>query len=355
MKPTDSNPPNFNFEKIVDLIVKLGVLFLLVMWSYDILKPFILILVWAVIIAVAVYPIHGVIVKLFRGKRILSVILITLLLLSIIIIPSGMVLYSLYEGINHIRELYNTGQPLLPPPGGNTDNWPVFTKPIVEFWQLASQNLHEALIKYSDDIKEYGAILIKNLAGIGKGILFFNISIIIAGVILFYADSSIKVFNKIFKKLAGDRGQEFASVSVITIRNVIKGILGVAIIQTVMAGTGFFIAAVPFPGLWTIICLVLSIVQIGIGPVVIPIAIYMFSVTDSTTAIILSIWLGITLLTDNFLKPILLGLNAPAPMLVIFLGSIGGFIFHGFLGLFLGAVIISLVYKLFMAWLNTEN
>jgi predicted PurR-regulated permease PerM len=117
----------------------------------------------------------------------------------------------------------------------------------------------------------------------------------------------------------------------------------------------FLLPGVPFAGLWTILCLILSIIQVGVGPIAIPVVIYMFSVSDTTTALILAIWLGITLLTDNVLKPILLGRNAPALMLVIFSGAIGGFIYNGFIGLFLGAIILTIGYKLFMMWLDTET
>jgi predicted PurR-regulated permease PerM len=352
---TTKMPSGYNFEKIVDILIRLGLLALLVMWCFDILRPFILILIWAVVIAIAVYPIHQIVMKLFRGRKALSVIVITIIMLSIIIIPSTMIIYSLYDGINHIREMYVSGKPLIPPPGANTANWPSFTKPIVDFWQLASENLQEAIVKYSDQVRGIVAWLIATLAGIGKGILMFNVSIIIAGVLLAYAGSSSAVAKKIFVKVAGERGEEFTTVTVITIRNVIKGILGVAFIQATMAGLGFFIAGVPFAGLWTVLCLILAIILIGAAPIAIPVAIYMFSVTDTTTATILAIWLLITVVSDNVLKPILLGRNAPAPMLVIFLGAIGGFIYNGFIGLFLGAVILTLGYKLFMVWLNTKS
>jgi len=211
------------------------------------------------------------------------------------------------------------------------------------------------VVKYSDQIKEYGAIILIAFASVSKGIVSFIISIIIAGVLLVYSDSSADVSQKIFRKLVGSNSDHFAEISVVTIRNVVKGILGVAFIQATMASLGFFIAGVPFAGLWTILCLILAIVQIGVGPIVIPVIIYMFSVSDTTTAVILAIWLGITLLIDNILKPILLGRNAPAPMLVIFLGSIGGFLYNGFIGLFLGAIILTIGYKLFMTWLETDN
>ena len=355
MEPTNTNSTSYNFEKIVDTLIRLGVLSLLLMWCFDILKPFVLILIWAIVIAIAVYPIHTFFIKIFRGRKILAGIVLTLFMLSVIIIPSGLIMYSLFEGVNHFRELFRAGEHLIPPPGGNTANWPVFAKPIVDFWQLASDNLQDAVVQYSDEIKQYGAVLLVALAGFSKGILSFIVSIIIAGVLLIYADSSAVVTRKIFKKLVGKNGENFATISVLTIRNVVKGILGVAIIQTTMAALGFFIAGVPFAGLWTILCLILSIIQVGVGPIAIPVAIYMFSVSDTTTAIVLAIWLGITLLADNVLKPILLGRNAPAPMLVIFLGAIGGFIYNGFIGLFLGAIILTIGYKLFMMWLDTET
>lgn len=355
METSKTNSSAFNFEKIVDTIIRLGVLALLLMWCFDILRPFVLILIWAIVIAIAIFPVHKFFVKIFRGKKILAVIVLTLFMLSVIIIPSGLIVYSLYEGVNHFRELFNSGEHLIPPPGGTTANWPVIAKPIVEIWQLASDNLQEAVVKYSDQIKEYGTILLLALAGFTKGILSFIGSIIIAGVLLIYADSSAVVTQKIFGKLVGKHSDNFMEITIITIRNVVKGILGVAFIQTAMIGIGFFIAGVPFAGLWTILCLILAIVQIGVGPIAIPVVIYMFSVSDTTTAVILAIWTGITLVSDNILKPILLGRNAPAPMLVIFLGAIGGFIYNGFIGLFLGAIILTIGYKLFMMWLDTDT
>ncbi len=355
MESAKTNYSSFKFEKIVDTIIRLGILAFLLMWCFDILKPFVLILIWAIVIAIAIYPVHKFFVKIFRGRKVLAVIVLTLFMLSFIIIPSGLIMYSLYEGVHHFRELFKAGEPLIPPPGGTTANWPVIAKPIVDFWQLASENLQDTVVKYSDQIREYGTILLLALAGISKGILSFIASIIIAGVLLIYADSSVVVTHKIFEKLLGKNSENFATIIVRTIRNVVKGILGVAFIQTAMAGLGFFIAGVPFAGLWTILCLILAIVQVGVGLIAIPVVIYMFSVSDNTTAVILAIWILITLISDNVLKPILLGRNAPAPMLVIFLGAIGGFLYNGFIGLFLGAIILTIGYKLFMMWLDTET
>lgn len=343
----------YNFEKIADTLIRLGVLFLLIGWCYDILKPFILIIVWAIVIAVALSPVYESIVKIFKGKKIMATIFLALLLISILVIPSILVTQSIYDEIHNFTETYQTKGHLIPPPGETTKDWPSFTKPIVEIWQTASEDVSKVILKYSDQLKVAGEWFFLALAGIGKGILQFIVSILIAMGLLVYSESLTSVSKSIFIKLIGKNGEHYALITVATIRNVVKGFLGVALIQSLMIGLGFFMAGVPFAGILTILCLVLATIQVGVGPIAIPVVIYMFSVTDATTATILAIWTGITLISDNILKPIFLGRgNPPAPMLVIFLGAIGGFIYNGFIGLFLGAVILTLGYKFFLSWIK---
>ena len=156
----------------------------------------------------------------------------------------------------------------------------------------------------------------------------------------------------LFVRLAGEGGADLVDISTKTVRSVVKGILGVAIIQALLAGIGLMVTGVPGAGLWAFLCLLLAIVQIGIFPVTIPVIIYMFSTADTFTAALLTGWLILVSLLDNLLKPILLGRGAPVPMLVVFLGAIGGFLSMGFIGLFVGAVILSLGFKLFRVWLD---
>ena len=349
------NPPTISFEKLVDIIIRLGVLLFLVGWCFTILSPFVLILIWAGVIAIALYPLYIFFLKMFRQRKGWASVVLTILMLSILIIPSWLVTQSLYEEISNLRDLNKQGHLVIPPPGENTANWPSVAKPILDLWKLASEDLQEAMMKYSDQLKAAVAWLLSAVAGVGAGVLQFVASIIIAGVLLAYSTSVGNAATKIFIKLVGKNGENFANTTVITVRSVVKGILGVAVIQASMAGLGFFIAGVPYAGVWTVACLFFAVIQVGAGPVAIPVMIYMFSATDTLTAVLLAIWLVITLISDNILKPLLLGRGAPAPMLVVFLGAIGGFIASGILGLFLGAVILTLGYKLFMVWLESPQ
>lgn len=289
-----------------------------------------------------------------RGRKSLAAFLLTILMLCCIIIPSLLFAESLYEGINYIREIYLKGEPLIPPPSSVSVNWPNYAKPLVKIWQAASDNIEDTAMLYSGQITIFGTWLLSAFAGISKGVLQFIVSIVIAGFLLNYSASLEVLSDKIFMKLAGNKGGHFAAIIVVTIRNIVKGFIGVAIIQAILAGIGFYVAGIPFAGLWTIICLVLSIIQMGILPVIVPVIIYMFATSDTTSSIFLTIWMAIAFFSESVLKPVLLGKNAPVPMPVVFLGAIGGFIYNGFIGLFLGAVILTIGYQLFMDWLGSE-
>jgi predicted PurR-regulated permease PerM len=259
---------------------------------------------------------------------------------------------SLVGGTKYINERIQRGEIKVPPPPDNIDEWPLIGKSLKDEWLEASENLKETLTRFQPQLKAMGLWLLKSAMGTALGLLQFALSIIIAGIFMANAGGSGKMARDLFVRLAGERGANFADIANKTVHNVVKGILGVAIIQSLLAGTGFFIAGVPAAGLWAFLCLFLAIIQIGIFPVVIPVIIYMFYSADTFTAGLLTGWLILVSLLDNFLKPILMGRGAPVPLLVIFLGAIGGFISMGFIGLFVGAVILSIGFKLFRVWLE---
>lgn len=355
MEPTKTDFSNYSIDKIVDIIIRLGLLFLLLSWCFSILKPFIFVLIWGAIIAISVYPAYNRLVKLLRGRKVIPSIVVALVMLSVLVIPGWILTESMIGGIGHIQETYQQGQPIIPPPGESVKNWPSITKPVINLWQLTSDNLQEAVIQHKDQLTQVGKWLIPVIGSFGKGIIQFLISIILTAVMLVFSKPLSTSSLKILNKLAPDKGDHFAKLTVSTVRSVVKGILGVSAIQAAMAGTAFFIAGVPYAGLWTLLCLILSIVQVGSWPVLIPMAIYVFTVTNTFAAILFAIWMLVVMSADNFLKPLLMGRDSSVPTLVVFLGSIGGFITMGFLGLFLGAVILSIGYNLFEAWLNSET
>ena len=342
-------------ELAIDIAIRIGVLALLIAWCFQILRPFITPVIWGTIIAIALYPVCRKLSNLLGNRIKVAASIMTVIILLIIILPCIQMVGSFVDGMTYLNGRIQSGEIKVPPPPENIDSWPVIGKLLKSRWHEASENLVTTLTRFAPQLKAISVRLLELALGTTMGLLQFTLSIIIAGVLMANAKGGGNLARELFVSLAGGRGNDFADISTITIRNVVKGILGVALIQGLLAGLGFMIAGVPGAGVWAFLCIFLAIIQIGIAPVVIPVIIYMFYHADTLTAVLLMVWLILVMLSDNFLKPVLLGRGAPVPMLVIFLGSIGGFISMGFIGLFIGAVILSLGFKLFQAWLKINS
>jgi len=176
------------------------------------------------------------------------------------------------------------------------------------------------------------------------------LSIIVAGVLLANAATCAKAGSSLFHRLFGDNGAEFEELASSTVRSVTTGIVGVALIQSACAGIGFLVAGLPGSGLWAIVFLAAAFLQLG-GIVLVPAVIYMFAISSTPHAIIFTVWCVFVAVMDNILKPLLLGRGVSVPTAVVFLGAIGGFFALGGIGLFVGAVVLSVGYKLLLVGL----
>jgi predicted PurR-regulated permease PerM len=153
--------------------------------------------------------------------------------------------------------------------------------------------------------------------------------------------------------LFGNKGAEYEALAGATIRSVTTGILGVALIQSLLAGLGFLVVRLPGAGLWALLFLIAAVLQVG-SLALIPAVIYVFATASTAKAVAFLIWCIVVALMDNVLKPLLLGRGVPVPIVVVFLGAIGGFLAIGIIGLFVGPIVLSVGYKLFLAWLDED-
>jgi predicted PurR-regulated permease PerM len=339
----------------LEITIKVGLVLGLITWCFLILKPFLMITLWGVIIAVAIYPMF-IWLKVRMGNRgKLAAVIVTLFLLSLILLPVILLGGSLNDAIGYVKDSLTSGKSLVPPPSETVKDWPVVGPPLYDFWHHSSENMTEVAAQYQAQLMTGLTWFLSMLTNAGMGFLMFIVSIVISGVFLVFADSGADATRNIAVRLMGDRGLETVVNAEITVRNVARGILGVAFIQAFLAGIGFLVAGIPGAGLWALISFLLAIVQIGVGPVVIGVLIFAFLKLSTLTAILLMVWCAPLLVIDNVLKPILLGKGAPVPMLVIFLGAIGGFMSFGIIGLFVGAVVLSLGYNMFLLWLQSDR
>lgn len=345
---------NQSFQNVIEIAIRLGLLIILVAWCFLIISPFKSIILWSVIIAIALAPVYTSLHKRLGNRPKLTALILILFGLAIIVLPGFLLFDSMIGEVRELRAEFLAGVLTIPAPDEKVASWPIIGNKLYNFWQLASENLENLLLKYQGQLKKIAEFLFNNIIGIGKGVVQFMVSIIIAGILLVIKGTD-EVAGKFFAKLFGSRGDEFKDITIKTVSNVTKGILGVALIQSILTGLGFLFAGVPFAGIWALLVLVLAILQLPPSIITIPVIIYLFTALSPLTAVLWTIYLFVAGLSDNVLKPILLGKGAPVPMLVIFLGVIGGFILSGFIGLFTGAIVLSLGYKLLQAWMYGDQ
>jgi predicted PurR-regulated permease PerM len=337
---------------LIDTILRVVILFLLIVWCIGIILPFLEPVLGGAVIAVALYPFFAIAKRWVGNRNMLAGVLLTLLILVLLLLPTALLIKSLVEGIQHLAIQFRDQTLVIPPPGPSVAGWPLIGKPISEVWLLTSQNLALVITTYREPLSKLGLTIIGPLGGFGKSLIMFFVSVIISGVFLIKADASADFARKLIHRLAGERSDEIIGIAGVTIKNVAKGILGVAFFQFFTSGTVFMLAKVPLAGLWAIVVLVLAILQLPSAVVMLPVIIYLFSVKELMPAILWTIPLLVIGVSDNILKPLLMGKGSTMPMLVIFFGAIGGFILSGFSGLFSGAIVLSVGYRLMVHWVG---
>jgi predicted PurR-regulated permease PerM len=351
--PGNGNPDYVNIA--IDLILKVGILALVVYLCFRILQPFLSILLWGLITTIILFPLfHS--IRHWVGKRNkISSLILTAAALAILVLPSIWLVNQLVDGIKFLGESFQGGQGLrIPPPSETVKEWPVIGAWLYERWLELSENMGDSIRRFLPQIAAWGQKLFGALANTGLGILQFAVSIIIAGIFLIFFEQGSATGKALFNKVVGERGEEFMAISLQTIRNVATGVLGVAIIQTSLMGLGLILADIPLAAVWIILILIMTIAQIPVLIFNIFMIIYLFAFRDPGPAVLWSLYFVVMGLIDNLLKPLIMGKGASVPMLVIFLGAIGGFVAFGFIGLFLGAILLSLAYKLYVTWVSSE-
>lgn len=335
--------------------LQIGGVLLLLTWCYTIISPFLTIVLWSLIIAVALYPAHLKLTELLGGRAKWSSALLVLVGLSILIIPTWVLTESSVTALKLVAENVQDGTVSVDPPDPRVAEWPIVGATIYKVWSGAATNLQATLNQFQPQLLSFGQWALSFAGATAIGILQFVFSIIIAGVLLLNAESGYKMTHAIATSLASRRGEELTDLSIQTIRSVTKGVLGVAIIQTILASIGLVVMDVPAAGIWAGAVLILAIVQLPPILVLGPIIIWVFSIADPVPATIFAVYSFIVSMADAFLKPLLLGRGVAVPMLVILIGAIGGAITSGIIGLFIGAIVLALGYELLMAFVSSDN
>ena len=342
-------------SSFIEVAIRLGALALLLYWSLLLVSPFISIVIWSAVLSVALYPAFEWISLRLGGRRRLAAALVTILSLLVIVGPASWLALGLVDSVRLIAERLDLANLTIPPPSSSVKEWPLIGEPIYQFWDLASTNLSAALAQILPQLKPLGSSLLRIGADTGLGIIMFLVSIIVAGFLFSPAPTIVEAVKKFARRLNPTRGEEFVDQAGATIRAVSRGVIGISVLQALLAGIGLMVAGIPQASLITFAVLVLGIIQIGPSIVIIPVIIWSWTFMDTKSALLFTAYMVPVNLLDNLLRPLVMGRGLKTPMLVILFGVIGGTLAYGITGLFLGPIILAVIWELFVSWIDDEK
>ncbi len=193
----------------IDLLLKIGALFLVIFLCFRIVKPFLSILLWGLIIAIILFPLFQKLNQWFGKRYKLSSLMISLVALSLLVLPSIWLVNQLVDGVRFLADQFMEGNLIIPVPSQSVEDWPLIGPWLYENWMQLSQNFGESVKGFMPQITTWGERILGAFANTGIGILQFAVSIVIAGIFLVFFEKGSDSGKRIFNKIAGDRGEEF--------------------------------------------------------------------------------------------------------------------------------------------------
>jgi predicted PurR-regulated permease PerM len=349
----EPNPPRQDsvIPLAVEPALRIAALALLLYACVILIRPFVSILVWSVVLTVALYPVFKRISFWLGGRPRLAAVLVTFLSLLVVIGPVAWLTLGLIDSVRTISDHFDLSKISLPAPPAGVKAWPVIGEQLYQFWELASTNVTSALAEIAPYLKPVGSSLLSIAGDAGVGFLKFLGAIVIAGFMFPVAPALAEAARKVAGRLA-TRGDELVELAAATIRSVSVGVVGISALQALLAGPALILAGVPAASLLTSAVLILGIIQVGPSVVLLPLIVWSWFAMDLSKALLFTCYLVPVSLSDNLLRPLVMARGLSTPMPVILLGVLGGTIAAGITGLFLGPIMLAVVWELLLPWLR---
>lgn len=342
-------------SNIIDIVIRVAALCILLYWSFKLIQPFITLLIWSSVLAIALYPIFEWLSAWLNNRRKLAALLLTAANLFVVLGPLTWLTINLIGSLQFAWGKFDFVNQSLPSPPASIRSWPIIGEQLFVFWDLASTNLQAAAVQLAPSLKPIGNSLLKLVASASTGSLTFLASIVVAGFLFPPAPVLSRSLRQLFRRLNPKRSEVFTELATSTIRIVASGVIGVSLLQTLLAAVGLVVAGIPAPALFCFFILILGIVQIGPTVILIPIVIWSWWTMDTSSAAIFTIYMVLVGVVDNILRPLVMARGLRTPIPVTLIGVLGGILAYGITGLFLGPIVLAVVWELCSSWIAEER
>ncbi|MFL6735389.1 MAG: AI-2E family transporter [Sphingomicrobium sp.] len=353
----DNIDPKRSVGSIFDILLPLFLVALLIALCVQLLLPFVGLLVWTIILAICFKPLHERLVVKRKMSSRRSAVLIGLVLSALVLVPTAIAASSAARSVPELIATIQSGERPVPPAPARLKELPVVGERAHVAWTQASTDLPAFTKKYGTQIAAFTKTLLGMAAGLFTAVLALVLAIIFASICLAYAIPLRAYLARVFARITGtaQSAEHYMDLISATVRSVANGVIGVAFVQALLVGIGFFAIGMPGAGLLSLLAMAFGVVQVPVILITLPAILYAFAVKSTTIAVIFTIWSLVAGLSDAFLKPMMIGHGLEVPMPVILLGVIGGVMAFGLVGLFIGAVVLAVGYVLFGEWVGAPT
>jgi predicted PurR-regulated permease PerM len=353
---SDNTGSTLTPKTLIDSLIRFSLMAVLTYWCVRIVSPFLELLAWGVILAITLYPLHQRLARRVGGRQGLAAALIVVVGCPLIGTPVFLLGSSFADRIKEMQAAYETSELRVKPPKPGVADWPVIGEKVHSAWSQAADSLPMFLEENAGQVDKLWQRVVQGTKTAISSALMFVGAFIISGVMMAFGESGARGIMRVFSRISGPVvGPELQSLSVMTVRSVAAGVLGVAFFQALLFGIGCLMAGFPAPGVMALIVFFMGLFQLSGIFFALPAIIYLWvsGGTSVTVSILLTIFFVISGLADNVLKPLLLARGVEVvPMPVILIGALGGMVAGGFIGLFVGAILLAIVYRRYMRWVD---
>ena len=335
------------------IIVLIGALLAACFW---IMSPFLPALIWASMIVIATWPLLLIVQEKVKGRRPAVMVMMGLLIL-VFVIPFTLAVGTIVENAPQLTTLGKQLVSLeIPAPPDWIERVPLVGDSITALWQKAAvTDQGEFAKRLTPYVSKVAGWIVAQAGNFGLILIHFMLTLIFAALLYMNGEAAAKMVRRLAHRIADVRGENTVILAANAIRAVAQGVVITALVQSLLAGIGLAVIGVPYASLLTALTFMLTLAQIGAGPVLIPAVIWLFWKGSTAWGIGMLVWSIFVMSLDGFMRPMLIRRNADLPLLLIFAGVIGGLIAFGVIGLFIGPVLLAVCYTLMTAWIDDDN
>jgi predicted PurR-regulated permease PerM len=221
---SDDDPEPRTAANLLEVLIRAGLILILAIICYKVFSPFMIAMVWAVILAVTLYPLHQRIARWVGGRQGIASTLLLIVGFVLIAVPTAILVNSLGDSVNELIHKVQANSLQIPAPPDQVAGWPLVGEKLHAIWSQAHADLPSLVESLQPKIGDLAKSVLGFVAAIGGGLLMFMAALIVSGIIMAFGESGARGSRAIFDRVIGpERGGKLAELSTATIRAVAQG------------------------------------------------------------------------------------------------------------------------------------